>query len=274
MKLGFPRLDIMIAYSCNISCAGCISISDRKRDGIASLEDIAAWCTKWRPYIDPEIITIFGGEPCLHPNLIDVCDTIRTSWPNATIRLITNGYLLDNFNIDHWFTLGKFEIQVSLHRQDHRKIINAVIKKILDKHRGWKVSVHGDDDHKQISWTHDKLVIYKSIFKDFVIPYKQQQDTIMPWNSDPADAHKICGSPATPILYKGLLYKCPAVANAIDVSRENWFNYHAYDITDNLQEFVNNINHPEPVCGQCPNKQQAVIIDHFDKNNVKTKNIS
>ena len=120
MKLGFPRLDIMIAYSCNISCAGCISISDRKRDGVASLDDIAAWCSKWNTYIDPEIITIFGGEPCLHPKLIEVCQTVRLAWPNSVIRLITNGYLLDNFDPSHWFTLGKFEMQVSLHRQDHR----------------------------------------------------------------------------------------------------------------------------------------------------------
>jgi hypothetical protein len=128
----------------------------------------------------------------------------------------------------------------------------------------------------KIKYTNEDEYLFKQVLNslDFIVPYKQQQDIIIPWNSDPAEAHKICGSPATPILYKGLLYKCPAVANAIDISRENWFNYRAYDITDNLQEFVNNINRPEPVCGQCPNKQQAVIIDHFDKNNVKTKNIN
>ena len=57
----------MIAYSCNIACAGCISISDRKRDGVASLEDISIWSKKWAEHLDPEIISIFGGEPCLHP---------------------------------------------------------------------------------------------------------------------------------------------------------------------------------------------------------------
>jgi hypothetical protein len=109
------------------------------------------------------------------------------------------------------------------------------------------------------------------VFKDFVVPYK---DDIKPWYSDPAEAHKICGSPNTPILYKGLLYKCPAVANAIDISGENWFDYRAYDVNDNLAEFVSNINKSETVCGQCPDQQQAVIINHFDINNVKTKNIN
>lgn len=271
MKHTFPRLDFMVAYSCNIACAGCISISDRKRDGIVSLDDVSAWSTKWKDYIDPEIISVFGGEPCLHPKLIDVCRDIRLAWPNSVIRLITNGYLLDNFDPKDWFTLGKFEMQISLHRQDHRSIIDTAIKNILLQRPDWKITTYGGIDHKQIAWANDSVTIYKSVFKDFVVPYK---DDIKPWHSDPAAAHKICGSPSTPILYKGLLYKCPAVANAIDITGENWFNYHAYDVTDNLSEFVSNIGHPETVCGQCPDKQQAVIINHFDIKNVKTKNIN
>lgn len=271
MKIGFHRLDLMIAYSCNIACTGCISISDRKRDGVASLEDISAWCLKWRDAIEPEILTVFGGEPCLHPKLIEVCRQIRQCWPNSTIRLITNGYLLDNFNPIEWFNLGKFEIQVSLHRQDHRSIIDSAIKNILLLRTDWKTQLHRGDQHKQISWTSGDLTVYKSIFKDFVVPYK---DDIRPWYSDPVSAHKICGSPSTPILYKGMLYKCPPVANAMDLTGENWFNYRAYDVTDNLQEFVDNIGKPESVCGQCPGQQQAIIIDHFNKQNVKTKNIN
>ena len=273
MKHGFHlhRLDIMIAYSCNIACAGCISISDRKRDGVASLEDISAWCTKWQEYLDPEVITIFGGEPCLHPKLVEVCETVRSAWSNSVIRLITNGYLLDNFDPSDWFTLGKFEMQVSVHRQDHRAIIDSAIKNILLQRSNWKTTAHGGDDHKQIAWVNGDVTIYKSMFKDFIVPYK---DNVQPWHSDPTQAHKICGSPNTPILYKGLLYKCPAVANAIDISGENWFDYRAYDVNDNLAEFVSNINKPETVCGQCPDQQQAVIINHFDINNVKTKNIN
>lgn len=274
MKFGFHRLDIMIAYSCNIACAGCISISDRKRDGIASLDDITSWCDSWQAHIEPEVITVFGGEPCLHPKLIKVCKVIRLAWPSSTIRLITNGYLLDNFDANEWFDLGKFEIQVSLHRQDHRAIIDGAIKNILLQRSDWKVRTHGAADHKQISWQSGDVTIYKSIFKDFVVPYKQEQDLIKPWHSDPVLAHKICGAPATPILYKGKLYKCPAVANAMDISGENWFNYHAYGVDDDLQEFINNIGKPETVCGQCPEQQQAVIIDHFNIDNVKTKNIS
>jgi organic radical activating enzyme len=277
MKHTFPRLDIMIAYSCNISCIGCISLSDRVRNGVAPITDITDWVKLWANYIEPETIVLFGGEPCIHPDLLEICSLIRQYWPNSTMRLITNGYLLSNFNPASWFNYGKFEIQVSQHRLDHKKVIDSQIKLILEQHTGWKTIQHSEpDSHKQLEWQLDNFSIYKSIFKDFVVPYKQQGEQIVPWNSDPATAYKICGAATTPILYKGLLYKCPPVANSIDITGENWFNYTAYNVNDDLATFVNNINHPEIVCGQCPARDQAVIINHFDKNNVivKSKNFS
>ena len=272
-----PRLDLMIAYSCNISCAGCISISDIKRSGVESFELLVDSITKWKTVILPDVVTLFGGEPCLHPQLQDLCKEIRAAWPDSTIRLITNGYLLDNFDSSKWFDFVPFEFQVSIHRKDHESIINKKIKNIIQHRRPWTVSKQGGaNQHRQITWTHNNFSVYKSIFSDFVVPYKKTQDQYLPWHSDPTEAHKICGSPATPILYKGLLYKCPPVANIIDITGDNWFDYHAVGAHDNLNEFVQNIGRPESVCGQCPDRTQAVVINHFDKENVivRHKNIS
>lgn len=264
----FHRLDIMIAYSCNISCAGCISVSDIKRSGIESFENIVASINKWKNSISPKIITLFGGEPCLHPRLIDICSIVRQAWPESTIRIITNGYLLDKHNFADCFDLGPLEIQVSIHRKDHEPVINTKIKNILRHRHPWKVVKHSGNHHRQISWTHEKISIYKSIFSEFIVPYKKVSNEFLPWNSDPAKAHKICGSPSVPILYKGLLYKCPPVANIIDVTGKNWYNYIGVDTDSDLEKFVSNIGKPESVCGQCPDSSQAVVIDHFNKENV------
>jgi len=272
-----PRLDLMIAYSCNISCAGCISLSDFKRDGIAKLSEINSWVDHWSQLVQPTVITLFGGEPCLHPELIAICKSVRTHWPKSTIRLITNGYLLDNFDSTSWFDFAPFEIQVSMHRFDHRKIIDQAIKNILVKKNGWKTSVSTDaGNHKQISWQLDCFTIYKSIFKDFVVPFKLVDGKIHPWMSQAAQAHEICGAPNTPVLYKGLLYKCPAVANAMDLSQNNWFGYTPCQDGSTLDEFVAGIGLPETVCQQCPDRSQAIIVDHMDKKNVviKQKNLN
>jgi organic radical activating enzyme len=265
------RLDIMIAYSCNISCTGCISLSDRKRDGVASIEDITRWIAKWQNYVTPEVISLFGGEPTLHPRLIEICYLVRNAWPKSTIRLITNGYLLDNFDPNIWFEFVPFEIQISLHRADHKEIIKNKIRQILECRTGWKFIKHGGvNEHKQHEWVIDNFSIYRSIFKDFVVPYRLDGNKITTWNSSPSEAHKICGSPNTPILYKGNFYKCPPVANVIDLTGDT-LDYSVCDTVDKLDEFIQGIGSPESVCGMCPAKSQAVIIDHFDIKNVQLK---
>jgi len=261
----------MIAYSCNLSCAGCISLSDRQREGIAPYLEIEHWLQNWKQKINPAIVTIFGGEPCLHPDLIDICRLVRATWPASAIRLITNGYLLDNFDSAAWFEFTNFEMQISIHRKDHEKIINQRIKDILSHKKDWRVSVHGGAHHKQIEWTSNDISIYKSIFKDFVVPFKEENQSITAWNSDPVEAYKICGSPATPILYKGKLYKCPPVANIIDLTGNHYANYQGYSADDDLSTFIALIDQPESVCGYCPDRARAVVIDHMDLKNVKVK---
>jgi sulfatase maturation enzyme AslB (radical SAM superfamily) len=263
-----PRLDLMIAYSCNISCRGCISVSDIKRNGIEPYEEISASLQKWQHKVTPEIVAIFGGEPCLHPKLLEICQDVRQTWPNARIRLITNGYLLGNFDSASWHQFDNFEIQVSIHRKDHETYINQHIKNILLHKKDWRVEKFGGSDHKQVAWISDNLTVYKSIFQHFVVPYRAG---FKPYDSDPVLAHKICGAGATPILYKGKLYKCPPVANIIDITGTHYKNYCGYDVDDDLQQFVDAIGKPEPVCGFCPDQVQATVVDHFNKDNVIVK---
>lgn len=261
----------MIAYSCNLSCAGCISLSDRRREGIAQFNDIEQWVQQWSEIVTPTVVTVFGGEPCLHPRLFDICKLFRRSWPNTVIRLITNGYLLDNHDSNGWFNFAPFEIQVSVHRKDHEFAINNAIGNILKHRTGWRVQQHGGKNHKQLEWYLDGFSIYKSIFKDFVVPYRQDGDKIVSWDSDPTEAIKICGSPNTPVLYKGRLYKCPPVANIVDLTNVTYQGYTGYAVDDDLTDFVANIGRAESVCGYCPAANNAVVINHFDIKNVQIK---
>lgn len=275
MPIFLPRLDLMISYSCNFACKGCISISDRARSGIEPKPVIDQWIRKWQPVVAPAVITLFGGEPCLHPNLQDIAQSVREAWPDSVIRLITNGLLLDNFAVQRWFDLVPFEIQISVHRKDQEPKINGIIKKILTAREPWKTSLQGGpDSHRQITWAHaDGLKVFKSIFAEFIRPYKAQGQQILPWHSDPKDAHRICGAPNTPVLYKGLLYKCPAVANAIDLSGVSWYGYSGFDVDSDLNYFATHVGQPESCCSQCPDSTQADIINHLDRNNVKIKNL-
>jgi hypothetical protein len=273
-----PRLDLMIAYSCNIRCKGCISLSDFNRDGVAPYGEIESWIDYWKDHLAPKVITLFGGEPLLHPQIKDILLLVRKNWPQSKIRLITNGYLLDRVEPEFWYTIDQFEMQISIHRQDHETQINTIIKKILSQRADWKVSTAPSKpgEHRQLIFELPGITIWKSYFKHFVAPYKLEQNKLIPFNNDPAKAHAICGSPNTPVLYKGKLYKCPPVANIIDYVGHNWNNYQSCSNKDQLKQFVADIGKPEAVCSQCPENMDQHTYDHMDSKNVyvKLKNFS
>jgi MoaA/NifB/PqqE/SkfB family radical SAM enzyme len=251
-------------------------LSDFPRKGVATLEEVDTWLNYWHNYLDIDVIVLFGGEPLINPKLLDIGKCIRKYYPTSIIRLITNGYLLDNFDPECWFEYEPFEIQVSIHRLDHETNINKKIKKIIETKKGWNTTVENLNQHQQIKFTLENFTIYKSKFKDFVTPYGLANNRPIPMNSDPKKAHSLCGSPNTPVLYKGKLYKCPPVANLIDLLDENWNNYKSCDSYEDLETFIKSVGCPESVCAQCPDNTNAIIFDHFDKGNVHVneKNLS
>ena len=276
-KHQLKRVDLNVAYACNIKCRGCISLSDFKRVGVVSNTEIDAWLAYWSTGLDIDLIALFGGEPLINSELIKICHSIRKYYPTSVIKLITNGYLLDNIDPANWFELGLFEMQISIHRADHELLINKKLKKILEFKKGWNVHTTGLNQHQQIMFTNGNVKIYKSKFKDFVTPYNfDNKQRLIPFTSDPVKAHAICGSPDSPVLYKGALYKCPPVANIIDYVGKNWNNYASCQSLDQLGEFIQQVGRPESVCAQCPERTDQHSYDHFNLENVyvKQKNIS
>jgi organic radical activating enzyme len=267
------RLDFNIAYACNLSCKGCISLSNFDRTGVESFASIEKQINTWSKIINPKVLTLFGGEPLLHPRLHNVIKTIRSAWNHTTIRLITNGYFLKNYEPQSWFNYKPFEIQVSIHRKDHEKILTNEIKKILEQEKNWKVKRNIGKSHRDITFSIKDFSIWKSRFKDFVTPYKIDKGTLLPFKSDPKKAHKICGSPDTPVLYKNKLYKCPPIANILDMTHRKGYSYSPYDNNDNLENFINNIGKPESICSMCPESLKHKF-DHYLKQNVHVKNIN
>ena len=264
------RLDFNVAYACNLSCKGCISLSDFDRRGVESLMDIEDQCRTWSNILDPSVISIFGGEPLLHPRIEKVMKLIRKYWPNSVVRLITNGYLLKRFSPETWFRDGNLEMQISIHRQDHESIITEQMKKIIKCRTDWKTVQIKDGHHKHLEFHNKDLVIYKTRFKDFVMPYRLENGEIKPFKSNPKKAHSICGTPNVPILYKNKLYKCAPLPNILELDKGKHYNYKGTDADGDVENLVRNINKPESVCAMCP-EDRSHSVDHYNKDNVHVK---
>lgn len=266
------RLDFNVAYACNLACKGCISLSDFDRRGVESVRDIEEQCDTWSRILDPSVISIFGGEPLMHPRIQRVLAAIRNAWPNALIRFITNGYLLRRHDPDSWFNFAPMEMQVTIHRHDHEHMITKEIRRIVERRGGWRATRSTVDGHRQLELHHADLTIYKSKFKRFVMPYRLEAGELKPFNSDPRKAHSICGSPNVPILYKNKLYKCAPLPNILELDKGKHYDYKGVDAEGDVAGLVSMINKPESVCAMCPDNADH-SIDHFNKENVRVKDI-
>jgi hypothetical protein len=91
------RIEIDIIYSCNLSCANCDRSASRvSSDERMSVEQIEKFTSesiqqgrRW------ERIALLGGEPTLHPGLLDMIETLlsykKTYSPQVRVQVVTNG---------------------------------------------------------------------------------------------------------------------------------------------------------------------------------------
>lgn len=269
------RLDLNIAYACNLACKGCLSLSDFDRKGVMPFDDIVESIDTWKEKLTPTVLSIFGGEPLLHPKLFDIFAYVKQAWPNTTIRLITNGYLLNRFDPALWFEYEPFEMQVSIHRLDHEQVITKNILNLIQQQSDWRVvktSEGGEGEHHMYEWHRPGFKIWKGKFGEFVIPYNYEGNQLVPFKSNPAKAHSICGNPDVPILYKNKLYKCAPIANILDLPNTKGFEYNPVEANDNIDKFVKSIGKPERICSMCP-ESRSHSINHYAKGEVHVKHL-
>ena len=121
-------------------------------------------------------------------------------------------------------------------------------------------------------WVRPGFKLWKSKFGEFVIPYNYEGNQLVPFKSNPAKAHAICGNPDVPILYKNKLYKCAPIANLLDLPNTKGYKYNPVGSYDQLDKFVERIGKPESICSMCP-ESRSHAIDHYAKGEVHVKHL-
>lgn len=91
-------VEVNVADQCNLSCRGCSHLSpiSRKKyyDPVQLSEELGALATVYHA----KKLRLLGGEPLLHPNLVDVVSACRRSGISDKICVVTNGVLLDRIS--------------------------------------------------------------------------------------------------------------------------------------------------------------------------------
>lgn len=98
-------LAVGIVDHCNLKCKGCSHFSCIAEDYIVPAEIVCADIRQLGKIFGKKRIDrfgIMGGEPLLHPDLIQISKCVRDTFPEAEVQIVTNGILLLKENSQFW----------------------------------------------------------------------------------------------------------------------------------------------------------------------------
>ena len=247
-------LEIHLAHGCNLTCESCSHYSNQGHTGILPLKEADNWMKSWNNRINPKIFSILGGEPTIHPNLTEFISLSRKNWPNATLRLATNGFLLHR-HPDLPLILKEDSnsiIHLSIHHKSPEYQVS--LKPVLELLDRWKeLGVNVSYENAYTRWTR-RYHGFGSAIRPFTDNNPRKS-----WEKCPARCHQ---------LFEGKIWKCAPLAylklqdEKYELSSE-WKPYLEYsplkpNCTDEeLETFFD--KEEESFCCMC-----SANLEHFD----------
>lgn len=124
-------------YECNADCTFCITEEAKLHPSFSAVkewltaENTATFCQQFFKLHLKELEITGGGEPFLNPNLQQILNHFKATWPDLKVKIYTNGFLLkplyglDEVNISraHDDTLKNNEVFRTKHPIDLSKSI-------------------------------------------------------------------------------------------------------------------------------------------------------
>lgn len=125
-------LVINILDHCNLKCKGCDHFACVADPYLVPYETLHNDIERMAEIMHGDNImkiAVMGGEPLLHPDLLEILKDVRGKFPNAIIRLTTNGLLLLQQTDEFWAVCRDYNITIV----NTKYPIRIDYKKIKDK---------------------------------------------------------------------------------------------------------------------------------------------
>lgn len=236
-QLSFFVLNIL--DHCNLRCKGCDHFASIAEERFVSLDDIKKDLAQISKILNGDVkrLSVMGGEPLLHPELLEILIQTRLFFPKTVIRLVTNGILLHRQPDDFWRICRKNRI-VIINTKYPIRLDYKAIRKTAAIH-GVKFRHHG--------WT--GLMTKTS--------YKMSLD--ITGSQNPKTSYLKCFHANTyPLLMEGNFYACTVAPNIhhfnkrfgthMELETEDYLDIHRVKQATELFDFL---RRPKPFCRYC-----------------------
>lgn len=102
LPFGKPTLDYLefhLADHCNLNCAGCLHYAPLAEKKFADIEVVRHDFARLSELFgNIRHVRIMGGEPLLHPKVVEAAQIVKAAFPRSRVRVVTNGILLPKFD--------------------------------------------------------------------------------------------------------------------------------------------------------------------------------
>ena len=252
------RLELHVTHACNLTCDSCSHYSNHNHHhGHLTLAEADRWMGLWSRRLAVSQFHLLGGEPTIHPDLPDFVTLARRHWPDAFIRIRTNGFFLHRHpRLPAVLAAdGRAAINVAVHHDsaEYREHLQPTFALVERWRRDFGIRV--DIDRSFTGWTQR---------------YRGFGATMEPFEDDaPRASWEICQARNCKQLFEGKIYKCAPLAYLgmqkakYDLSPK-WDFYLGYQALDpacsdrELDAFI--AKEDEPYCAMCSARRRPLEL--------------
>lgn len=209
------KIEYHLVDHCNLNCVCCEHFSSISDEFYAEIDTLVEDFKRLSLVVGKENLNLYllGGEPLLHPNLIEILNKVRCVFPDTesvNIRLVTNGLLLLKMPSAFWEAC-------------HRNSITLSVTK-------YPINL----DYVAIEETSKSYGVSFEIFHVTTTAFMRMMPIDIQGENDPSDSFEHCPIAHRCCYLKGSrLFSCPRIPNI------NAFNkQYGYDLTVSENDYL------------------------------------
>jgi len=111
-KIQTEACEINVVHHCNLACRSCSHLSPKSKKYFVEPSSVYNDLSILTRFYQPEYIRLVGGEPLLHPQLLNVVEAIRRSGITNRIRILTNGIVLGRMPDQFWQSVDEVHLSI------------------------------------------------------------------------------------------------------------------------------------------------------------------